>query len=384
MSLDDYANDWSRRLSEGKTVYRVRVRRLLQLANAERRGWAITRRIADTLERNGLRTDPDFQSTWIDGLVSIELINDGNTLNSSEPRVVDTSPDFAEGSPSDPFSEGAGESPEQIPSDTAAAPVAEALNSPIGDAGVVEVSVTAPSDAIIRISSIPSANRGVVSVLPTDSISKAATLMSLEGYSQLAIMQGQREVRGMITWESIAKRSMLSPEPQSVADCRVDAHVIDSDAALFDALPTIERFGYVLARSKDKLITGIITAADFAVELGERSYAFISLRTIEMLIRKKLHSCVASADLQALEEHSKARVESDLELLTFGENIRLMERPEIWSRLDLSIDKSEVLKRLLDVRDIRNEIMHFSPDPLGPKQKKCLQQMEDFLRQVFA
>jgi hypothetical protein len=102
-----------------------------------------------------------------------------------------------------------------------------------------------------------------------------------------------------------------------------------------------------------------------------------------MLIRKKLHPIVTVADLNTLEEHSKARGESDPSLLTFGENIRLLERDEIWNRLGLSIYKAEFLKRLIETRDVRNDVMHFGPDPLGTEQKKSLDQMEHFLRQVF-
>jgi hypothetical protein len=386
MNLDQAARYWKQRLTEGRPINRVRVRRLLGLAGAERRGWAIMRRITDTLESNGLKTVPDFQSVWIDGLVSIRPTDESAISEDQLDESIRPSEDSEEVEsfeiPRD--RDGIGLSGGEEPTiDEAAAPVAEALNSPAGDAGVVEVLVVPPIDAIIRVSSIPSANRGVVSVLLTDSISKATTLMSFEGYTQLAIMQGEREVRGMVTWESIAKRSMLTPEAKTVADCRVDAHVIDSDASLFDAFPTIEKYGYVLARSKKRTITGIITSTDFAVELGEHSYGFMCLRTIEMLIRKKLHSQVALSDLMNLEEHSRARAESDPALLTFGENIRLLERDEVWCRLSVNIDKSEFTKRLLEIRDVRNEVMHFGPDPLDAKQKRSLKQMEDFLRQVF-
>src|ERR1019366_5282197 len=78
---------------------------------------------------------------------------------------------------------------EQIPAAIEIAPVAEALSVPTGDVGLVAVPVASTPDPIIRISSIPSANRGVMSILLTDDIEKATTLMSFEGYSQLAIMQ---------------------------------------------------------------------------------------------------------------------------------------------------------------------------------------------------
>jgi predicted transcriptional regulator len=386
VNLDQAIKYWKQKLTDGKPINRVRVRRILDMEGAERRGFVIMRRISDKFESAGLKTVPDFQSAWIDALVSIELTEKRSDLvgePDSHIRVGDDSDNpgllgilTTQDGLGDP--EG-----EMDSTNKTAAPVAEALNSPAGDAGVVEVAVVAQVDAIIRVSSIPSANRGVVSVLPTDPISKATTLMSFEGYSQLAIMQGQREVRGMITWESIAKRSMLTPEPTSVADCRIDAQVIDSDASLFDAFPTIEQFGYVLARSRDRTITGIVTSTDFAAELGQLSYGFMCLRTIEMLIRKKLHPVLTSVDLANLEEHSKARGESDPALLTFGENIRLLERDEIWNRLGLSIYKNEFLKRLSETRDVRNEVMHFGPDPLGTEQKKSLNQMEHFLRQIF-
>jgi hypothetical protein len=385
MNLDQAIKYWKQRLTNSEPIYRVRVRRILEMDGAERRGIAIMRRINEKFERNGLQTVPDFQSAWIDALVNIKLTNEGAN---SEGQPVDIRPNedsrdiesLEIAQDQDGLDLSAGEE-ESI--DKAAAPVAEALNSPAGDAGVVEVPAVPPIDAIIRVSSIPSANRGVVSVLSTDPISKATTLMSFEGYSQLAIMQGVREVRGMITWESIAKRSMLTPEPKTVADCRFDAHVIDSDASRFDAFPTIEKFGYVLARSKERTITGIVTSTDFAAELGEHSYAFMCLRTIEMLIRKKLHPQLVLSDLSNLEEYSRARAESDPALLTFGENVRLLERDEIWGRLRVIIDKSEFIKRLLEIRDVRNEVMHFGPDPLDAGQMKSLKQMEDFLRQVF-
>jgi CBS domain-containing protein len=393
MNLEEAAEYWKHRLLEEKPINRVRVRRLLGMAGAERRGWAIMRRIGETLDNHGLETEPDFRSAWIDGLVSVKLkveqiSGDTSTQDASASHNGESMADieidpFAE----DPCSEAG------VASEGNSAPVADDLSSPDGNTGVVEIpvatspepppSVSAPGDPVRRISSIASANRGVVSVLLTDTLLTATTLMRFEGYSQLAIMQSEREVRGIISWESIAKRSMLTPEPKLVSDCRVDAQVIDADGSLFDALPTIEKFDYVLVRSKEKKITGIVTASDLAAELRSLSYPFMSIGTIEGLIRKKLHPHVTVADLALLEEHSKARSESDIASMTFGENVRLLEREEIWVRLAVNIDKKQFIKRLLVIRDIRNDVMHFNPDPLGPNEKRELDQMEGFLRQVF-
>jgi hypothetical protein len=60
-----------------------------------------------------------------------------------------------------------------------------------------------------------------------------------------------------------------------------------------------------------------------------------------------------------------------------------MQRPEVWARLEIKIDKDEVISRLLEVRDIRNDVMHFDPEPLTPEEKQKLNRMEAFLRQAF-
>jgi hypothetical protein len=141
------------------------------MEGAERRGIAITRRINEKFEVNGLRTVPDFPSAWIDALVSVELIECGTAPENSLLEGNDAPGDLHISGPNDleqavdplGLSEG-----EEAPPDKSVAPVAEALNSPVGAAGVIEVPVSSPIDAVIRVSSIPSANRGVVSVLPTD------------------------------------------------------------------------------------------------------------------------------------------------------------------------------------------------------------------------
>jgi CBS domain-containing protein len=394
MSLEKAAEYWKQRLVEKTPINRIRVRRLLALAGAERRGWAIMRRIAEALDDHGLETDPDFRSAWIDGLISIKLKVDPNAEDISAEHVATPNSDMVEEEKElDPFSDDPYPDVE-IANEDGEAPIADDLNSPDGNQGVIEIpvaapidpptSVLAPGDPVRRIASIASANRGVARVLLTDPLQVATTLMRFEGFSQLAIMQSEREVRGVISWESIAKRSMLQPEPKLVSDCRVDAQVIDADGSLFEALPTIEKFDYVLVRSKEKKITGIVTASDLAVELRSLSYPFMSIGTIEGLIRRKLHPQITVTDLGLLEEHSKARIESDVSAMTFGENVRLLERDDIWSRLNVDIDKTQFTKRLLIIRDIRNDVMHFNPDPLGPNQKRELDQMEDFLREVFS
>jgi predicted transcriptional regulator len=380
MNIGEAAKYWEGRLREGKPIYRVRVRRLLELAGSERRGYVIVHKIRKVLDAHGLVTIPDFELAWIDSLVRIRLASDGDTQESLEPNLdrVGEEQEATYESIVDPAIG------DQSPLPLATESVAEPLNVPLGTTvpEVMEAIVTSSADPIVRVASLAAANRGVVSVSISDKLDKATTLMLFENYSQVAVMQGDRDVKGMISWESIARRSMQSPPPSTVQDSMIEARIVNGTSSLFDTLPEVERYGYVLVRDKGK-ITGIVTATDFATELASMSQAFMSIGTIERLIRNRLHPCLAEADFSHLEQHSRALTEKDFARLTFGENVRLMERPEIWGRLNVSVDKAEFTKRLIMIREIRNDVMHFGPDPLSASQKRSLEQMESFLKHVF-
>jgi predicted transcriptional regulator len=380
MNIGDAANYWEGRLRAGKPIYRVRVRRLLELAGSERRGYVIVQKIRKVLDAHGLVTIPDFELAWIDSLVRVRLASDGDTQESHEPNL-DRVGEEQESTDESKFDPAIGD---LSPSPLATEPVAEPLNVPLGTTApeVIEATVSSSADPIVRVASLAPANRGVVSVSVSDKLDMATTLMLFENYSQLAVMQGDRDVKGMISWESIARRSMQSPPPSTVQDCMIEARIVNGTSSLFDTLPEVERYGYVLVRDKGK-ITGIVTATDFATELASMSQAFMSIGTIERLIRNRLHPCLTEADFSHLEQHSRALTEKDFTRLTFGENVRLMERPEIWGRLNVSVDKSAFMKRLVMIREIRNDVMHFGPDPLSVSQKRSLEQMESFLKHVF-
>lgn len=379
MDIGQAAAYWESRLKQDKPIYRVRVRRLLELAGSERRGYVIVQKIRKVLDAHGLVTIPDFELAWIGNLVRIRLASDADAQESLEPNL-DRVPE-EQGLSDESIVDPALGDQSQLPLTTEA--VAQPLNAPLAvNPQASDVEVISPADPIVRVASLAAANRGVVSISVNDKLDKATTLMLFENYSQLAVMQGDRDVKGMISWESIARRSMQSPPPKTVQDCMIEARIVNATDALFDTLPQVEQYGYVLVRDKGK-ITGIVTATDFAAELASMSQAFMSIGTIERLIRSRLHPCLIEADFTQLEQHSRALAERDFARLTFGENLRLLERPEIWSRLKLAVDKAEFTKRLGVITEIRNDVMHFGPDPLSASEKRSLEHMESFLRHVF-
>jgi predicted transcriptional regulator len=380
MKEDEYLKYWRNQLDAGKRINQVRVRRLLEIFGAARRGIAIVAHIKEKFKAYGLETDPDFETHWIDGLVRVQFIcarstGEANALD----ETSDDQPSPIEASvPLDPP-----ENESQSEQATQETPEEDELIAPVVSPGVIQTVTEEPSDPTLRISNFSAAHNAVSFVRFDDPIETATTCMMLHGYSQMPIMQDDRQVRGMISWESIALQYSLGVTPTKVGDCRADAQVIDERGSFFEAIPTIEKHGYVLVRAKDRRITGIITTSDLSAEFRLRSGPFIRIRDIELHLRQIVLSAMTDYDFDVLQETSRARGQKDRALLTFGEYASVLHKVTVWERANLKIDRTEFFKRIEEVRRLRNEVMHFGRDYLTPDELAGLEKMAEFLRNLF-
>ncbi|HQK09585.1 MAG TPA: hypothetical protein PLX63_06005 [Rectinema sp.] len=65
--------------------------------------------------------------------------------------------------------------------------------------------------------------------------------------------------------------------------------------------------------------------------------------------------------------------------LTFGEYIRLFENKDYWKRLNIYVDRNYLIQRLANVRQIRNDIMHFDPNGVDEQQLEELRRTNRLL-----
>jgi CBS domain-containing protein len=331
-------------LKNGEVPERVTVRTLLDWYRVQRRGSFIVWYIRKELEKLGITTDPDFNSVWIGSEVAFVL-----APNEVQP------PDQEK-----PNSSASGLS-EQI--EVTAQPAVVAF---VG--GDIE-------DPTYRIGKLDAANKTVVSVAPTQSIEYATTQMLSSGYSQLPVMQGDRDVKGMLTWESIGARFAIGKTGKEVRDFMTTAQLISSDMSLFAAIEIITKHQYVLVQSSDKRISGIVTSADLSEQFQQLTEPFLLLSEIEQHIRKLIADKFTAEELKGVcDPNDPDRKIDDVADLTMGEYIRLLENPTNWERLLLRIDRASFIERLQTVRRIRNDIMHFDPDPLGSDDLASLRQ----------
>src|ERR1039458_2235138 len=322
------------------------VRQLLSFFNAERRGSYKVGKIRLVLDGLGLFTDPDFENIWIDAAIEFRLRSEPHKESERAPDSTIAVPDV-------------GEVREQL-----------ARPEPMTEIPVETPTVTSSriTDPTYRIGKLPVANQPIVSVTLDEDVTQAVTKMMKWDYSQLPIMQGVRDVKGVISWRSIGSRLALGAPCAKVRDCRDSHRGVSADTSLFHAIPAIIEDGYVLVRADDKTISGIVTASDLSLQFQQLSEPFLLLGEIEQHVRKLIEGKFALSDLQ------DAKDPADVQ--------RLVENSNRWTMLKVNIDRAIFIAELKEVKRIRNDVMHFDPDPLGESELSTLRSFVRLLQRL--
>lgn len=352
MSNSDRLSQIAQELQEGKIAPSVTVREFLSWFGAQRRGVWIVSNIRQNLNHVGLRTEPDFESAYIDSDIGFRLMR--------EPPI--------EGQ----FSQTTW--PATITADGMASPI-EPLKPPV-----------AYADPTYRISKLSAANNLPICVAPDDTLREAVTLMLAKDFSQLPVMTSEREVKGVISWTSIATRLSLGKSGRHARELMdVPPQEIRADASIFQAIPIIAQFQYVLVRAADNRITGIVTTSDLNQQFQQQAEPFLLLGEIENHIRRIIGDRFSPDELTSARDPGDSERKVDrISDLTYGEYIRLLENPDRWAKVNLSIDRSTFCRELDLVRSIRNDVMHFDPDGIPPKDLDRLRDFTKFLNRLQA
>jgi CBS domain len=313
-------------LTKGIAPPQESVRSFLLWFGAERRGLRIVREIRAALKTHKLKTSPDFEYAYIDGLISFEPSTDEHSES---------------------------------------------------DSGI------AIADPTYRIGRLESANRPPTSVKPDATLQQAVTLMLTNDFSQLPVMPNDRDVKGIVSWKTIGSRLALKRQCPFVRDCMEPAHVIPIDDSLFAAITTIADNDYVLVQAHDKRIAGIITASDFNEQFRKLAEPFLLVGEIENGLRQMLHGKFTAKELEtAKAPGDDERTIGGISDLTFGEYHRLVEDDKRWKKMQVEIDRVEFVSRLNKVRQIRNDVMHFDPDGLEASDLHILREFAQFLKRL--
>ncbi|GAA1867260.1 hypothetical protein GCM10009836_54580 [Pseudonocardia ailaonensis] len=310
------------------------VRELLRWWDASERGYDIDERIVADLENHGLATSPDFRRVNLDSQVTLRP--------GSQP--VDSPRETGVGEPT----------------------TADQVSGPLtGSLEQVDIGLT--------LGNLPSAMGELVSITPQATFEEAITRMALDDYSQLPVMVKGRNLRGAVTWQSIAQTRLAKAEA-TLGDAIVPTLPERYDRPLVEVLPRLVEEGFVFVEDDQRLVSGIVTTADVVNLYGELALPFLLVGELDRRLRRIVSKLPFQQVCSVCDPAgSRLRTPDDL---TMGDYERTLESKEIWDTLEWPLDRVVLIQRLGRLRRIRNDITHFNPDM---RQSNVVADLRNFL-----
>ena len=275
--------------------------------------------------------------------------------------------------------------------ESGADPAAESTDAPAtgdGDEADDEDPSESSSEAAaskFRIGMLEAANRPdeILTIKRDKTVEEAVTLMMMHRYSQLPVTQNMRRIDGMISWRSMGRVRARGDACEYVRDCLEPVRILDQDDPFFEAVDTITEQEVVLIRGRDRKITGIVTTADLSREYHQKAAPFLLLEAVEDRIRTLISRNLSAEEIkQAGDPGDEKKKIEGVDDLTFGEYVRLLESRKNWEKLGLGIDRKRFVRLLNDVREVRNDVMHFRPDSSEPEDLDSVRKLRQLLEQL--
>lgn len=328
------------RVAEGPL--RVSIRDLLAYKGYMRRTSGIVAEITNDLAELGLLAVPSISEGWIDGDVNIVQM------------------------PGD-------ESPDETvePDESTAAPQSEI------DSAEAEAERVLGGSVKYAVSTMSTAACQVLSARPDEPLKAVVTRMALNDFSQVAVVDESDRLLGAVTWESIAL-AWMSGSPVVVRDALRPARSTAPNDELLAQATAIYDEGFVFVRDSSGAVRGIITSADLTKRFGDDHRPIVLLDEIEARLGLRIRSACSVEEVKAAGVHVGASGE-----YTFGNYVAVLNVDSLWGKLDWhGLDRCELHATMDRVRRIRNQLMHFSPDPITPEEVHLLEKVARALRLV--
>ena len=193
-------------------------------------------------------------------------------------------------------------------------------------------------------------------------------------------MSGTRRLIGAVSWQSMAIAA-LRKHDFTLADATVPATQVEPDHELISLIPTVAQEGFVFVVAADRTLAGIVTTADLSEQFATLAKPFLLIGEIERCLRRILSARFDSKELEdAVDPEDSSRTVESANDLTMGEIGRFIANDANWLRLHWPVERAEFVKAFEEVRDIRNDVMHFSPDPLSVDEDAAVGNFLNWLR----
>lgn len=346
------------------------VRQLLAEWDVKRRGSEVVTRIQRDLKEHGIVTLPRFDQVAIDDEILVRWVGPPakapDAESSTAQAIGDAAPNVKRPTPTPGRTVDPGPPPRDEQQDS---PVASFVRPPE-----------------VTIGNLRSASAGLTLVAPEAPIAKALSLMESNDFSQLAVGTNDRSIAGSISWTDIGRANLYGAPPTFVKDA-MEPHpaIAVWNDPLVRHVAVIAARGFVFVRDRTNRVNGIVTSSDLSVQFLDLAKPFLLIGEIEGWIRATLDAVFSLDELRAATHSDRDdRVVEGAKDLTFGEYSRFLGNPSMWDRIGWSADRAQFCQHLEEVREVRNDVMHFSPDPIDEFQIERVEKLLEWIRRLSA
>ena len=190
-----------------------------------------------------------------------------------------------------------------------------------------------------------------------DSISKAKTLMLLNDFSQIPVLNNEQKIEGCISWRSIGKVESTSENKELVDDFMEKAVILNEKDSFLESIKLIAQNEYIFVANSENKLSGIITTYDMTMYYNDFMFPYIKLGIIEDCLRYLITNKI------------KAELKIEITEFVFNDYIKLIDKDENWIKLGFKeLDKSIFVSKLKEIKEIRNNVAHYKPTPLTKEE----------------
>jgi len=228
-------------------------------------------------------------------------------------------------------------------------------------------------DAFHTVGALYRRESSLVTVAPNTKVQDALRLMLDHRFSQIPVLDGN-ECRGIVSFISIGRRLVqLAAQPLTldslrVTDVMTTAQYISSTDTIVDLYTRIDAHEALLVGSSLDL-EAVVTPFDLLRRMNEIAGPFILAQEIELALRQFLRLVIPKNELELYIKRALYRDRKegepttpgdyDLEDRDFYEIERIITNGDNYRWIGQHLgERSVVRQRLLNIRGIRNDIMH--------------------------
>ncbi|WP_432671081.1 CBS domain-containing protein [Flavobacterium sp. SM2513] len=204
----------------------------------------------------------------------------------------------------------------------------------------------------------------------TDSIEKGKTLMLLNDFSQIPVLNSENKIIGAISWKSIGKSEVVGTNSENITEYLEEPAIVKETNDFLKYIKLVAKKDYILVVNSTEELVGIITTYDMTIQFKDFLVPFLKLGIIE--------DC-----LKYLITKKSLTIKKDINDLTFGEYKKIFDNEDNWNLLNLkNIDRQIFIEKLDQIRLIRNTIAHYKPEGIDSAQKFAVDSFSDILQKV--